>query len=415
MQPALAARAARRRADAVAGAGRRQPRARRRDARRRRERRPGAAGRVRRRPVRRDRAVRPAGWPAASGTAPRPCSTSSSRWLAANPRRLVAIEQDFLVELADPDAPGRDQGPGRPARARRAGPARRRRPEDRQVHPANADLAEHPQLGGLPGGGRAGAFDESRHVSGGAALVQLGGADKRRPRAGPAAAGRRPATQLGAGAWSEDGEGMAASTFDAVVNNQCRGCPVTALLPGLRQGRQVTYAVTARPPSPTTVGAAPSQPLRTALHPGRAGRLLRQPPPTPRAGRRDRRRRSSRWSSWPAPGRARPRRWPPGSSGWSPTGSSRPEQVLGLTFTRKAAGELDAPGPAAARRSWSAGSAGDDADRRRADGRHLPLLRRPARRRARRADRLRAGHPAAHRGRVLAARRRGRPALGPAT
>ena len=151
--------------------------------------------------------------------------------------------------------------------------------------------------------------------------------------------------------------------------------------------------------------------VRPAVHPGRAGQAA-APARADRASRpRSSPRRSSRcwWS--PAPARARPRRWPRGWSGWSPTATSARTQVLGLTFTRKAAGELAhrvrtrlgqlAP-PAAGR---------DDAARRRADRRDLPLVRRPDGHRARPAGRVRADHPAAHRGGLLAARRRGRAQL----
>ncbi len=55
------------------------------------------------------------------------------RWLAANPRRLLAIEHEFAVRLDDPGRPSRAGGPGRPAGGRRRRPARRGRPQDRQV------------------------------------------------------------------------------------------------------------------------------------------------------------------------------------------------------------------------------------------------------------------------------------------
>ncbi len=78
---------------------------------------------------------------------------------------------------------------------------------------------------------------------------------------------------------------------------------------------------------------------RTA-EPIAARRLGRCRRPTARAGRGHRGAARRRCSSSPAPARARPRRWRRGWSGWSPTASSTPDQVLGLTFTRKAAGEL---------------------------------------------------------------------------
>ena len=41
------------------------------------------------------------------------------RWLAANPRRLLAIEHEFAVRLDDPQPAGRADRPGRPAGGRR--------------------------------------------------------------------------------------------------------------------------------------------------------------------------------------------------------------------------------------------------------------------------------------------------------
>ena len=45
------------------------------------------------------------------------------RWLAGNPRRLLAIEHEFAVRLDDPTPADRADRPGRPAggRRRRAG------------------------------------------------------------------------------------------------------------------------------------------------------------------------------------------------------------------------------------------------------------------------------------------------------
>ena len=108
---------------------------------------------------------------------------------------------------------------------------------------------------------------------------------------------------------------------------------------------------------------------------------------------------------WPAPARARPRRWRCGWSGWSPTRTCAPSRCSA------------SPSPARRPASWPTGSGstsagpsallGHDAPaRRRADRRHLPLVRGPDRRRARAAGRVRADGAAAHRGGLLAARRR---------
>ena len=109
------------------------------------------------------------------------------------------------------------------------------------------------------------------------------------------------------------------------------------------KGRQVV-----EPPSdPSRAGAdqRPPAPRRRAdsgprYTPVELARLLRLPPPTAEqaaiiaapvepllvvAGRRLGQDRDDGRRGW---------------SGWSPTRTSRPDQILGLTFTRKAAGEL---------------------------------------------------------------------------
>src|SRR5262249_44706728 len=105
--------------------------------------------------------------------------------------------------------------------------------------PANADLAQHPQLAAYQAAIELGAFDESS-VAGGAALVHLGG------EAGAAREQLQP--PLGEAAepdWAQallkrTAKAMAASTFDAVVNNKCRVCPVRTSCPVSGKGRQVT-------------------------------------------------------------------------------------------------------------------------------------------------------------------------------
>ena len=149
---------------------------------------------------------------------------------------------------------------------------------------------------------------------------------------------------------------------------------------------------------------------RPAVHPGRAGQAAAAAGAHPRSRPRSSPRRWSRcwWSPAPAP--ARPRRWPPGWSGWSPTAYVRPEQILGLTFTRKAAGEL------AHRIRTRLGQLIRRLGRQGRDPLDDPLAGEPTvstyhsyagpdRHRARAARRVRAVHPAAHRGVPLAARR----------
>jgi superfamily I DNA/RNA helicase/RecB family exonuclease len=155
-------------------------------------------------------------------------------WLAANPRRLIAIEREFLVRLGDDvqlkgridrlelDEAGRlvvvDLKTGRTA-------------------PTEAELAEHPQLAAYQAAIEAGAFDESAEA-GGAALVHLGG-DRVSAREQSQAALSETADP----GWARDmirrtAQAMAASTFQAVVNNRCRVCPVRTVCP--IWSRQVT-------------------------------------------------------------------------------------------------------------------------------------------------------------------------------
>jgi superfamily I DNA/RNA helicase/RecB family exonuclease len=155
-------------------------------------------------------------------------------WLAANPRRLIAIEREFIVRLGEDvqlkgridrlelDEAGRlvvvDLKTGRTA-------------------PTEAELAEHPQLAAYQAAIEAGAFDESTEA-GGAALVHLGG-DRVSAREQSQAA----LSETEDPAWARDmirrtAQAMAASTFQAVVNNRCRVCPVRTACP--IWSRQVT-------------------------------------------------------------------------------------------------------------------------------------------------------------------------------
>ncbi|MFG2037352.1 ATP-dependent helicase [Dactylosporangium sp. NPDC048998] len=160
-------------------------------------------------------------------------------WLAGNPRRLVAIEQDFLVELADPQAPVEIKGRVDRLELDEQGRLVVVDLKTGKSIPANANLAEHPQLAAYQAAIELGAFEESS-VPGGASLVQLGGEtsaarEQVQPPLGDAddpnwaqALVRRTAST------------MAASTFSAVVNNKCRVCPVKTSCPVSGKGRQVT-------------------------------------------------------------------------------------------------------------------------------------------------------------------------------
>ncbi|GII21091.1 DNA helicase [Planosporangium mesophilum] len=157
-------------------------------------------------------------------------------WLTENPRRLIAIERDFLVRLGDDlqirgrvdrlelDDDGRlvvvDLKTGRST-------------------PTAAEVADHPQLAAYQAAIEAGAFDESDEP-GGAALVHLGG-----DRAGARVQGQAALADTEDPGWARDmvsrtAQAMAASTFSAVRNNKCRVCPVRTSCPISGNGRQVT-------------------------------------------------------------------------------------------------------------------------------------------------------------------------------
>ncbi len=171
-----------------------------------------------------------------------------ARWLAANPRRLLAVERSFRTRLPrrsehepeielrgqvdrlEVDADGRlvvvDLKTGKSA-------------------PKDADVAEHPQLGAYQVAAAEGAFAEVEGVPpdaepGGAALVHLGG-DR-------ADAKEQPQPALGESAnpdWADEmvrdaARTMGASTFHAVVNDHCRMCAVQTSCPVNPHGRPVT-------------------------------------------------------------------------------------------------------------------------------------------------------------------------------
>jgi superfamily I DNA/RNA helicase/RecB family exonuclease len=160
-------------------------------------------------------------------------------WLAANPRRLVSIEQDFLVELADPESPVEIKGRVDRLEVDEQGRLVVIDLKTGKSIPANADLAEHPQLAAYQAAIELGAFDEST-VAGGAALVQLGGeTGSAREQVQP------PLGDADDPNWAQalvkrTAKAMAASTFNAVVNNKCRVCPVRTSCPVSGKGRQVT-------------------------------------------------------------------------------------------------------------------------------------------------------------------------------
>jgi RecB family exonuclease len=157
-------------------------------------------------------------------------------WLAANPRRLIAIERDFLVRLDD-DLQIR----GRVDRLELDGSGRLVVVDLKtgKSAPTEAELSDHPQLAAYQAAVEAGAFDESTQA-GGASLVQLGG-----DRISAKEQGQAALSDTEDPGWAREmvrrtAQAMAASTFQAVVNNKCRVCPVRTSCPISGKGRHVT-------------------------------------------------------------------------------------------------------------------------------------------------------------------------------
>lgn len=186
------------------------------------------------------------------------------RWLAENPRRLVAIEHEFAVRLDDP---------GRPVEL--TGRVDRLEVDEdgrlvvidlktgRSTTVTTAEIGEHPQLGGYQAAVEAGAFAEHGSTSGGAALVQLGtpGREARVQSQPPTASTVAEAEET---SWARamvrrTAETMAAATFAAVANSTCRVCPVRTSCPVSGQGRQVVESPVASPAFPPPRQPPPRQ------------------------------------------------------------------------------------------------------------------------------------------------------------
>ncbi|MEV4617919.1 ATP-dependent DNA helicase [Asanoa sp. NPDC049573] len=160
-------------------------------------------------------------------------------WLAANPRRLLAIEQEFAVRLDDPIRPVELRGRVDRLEVDAEGRLVVVDLKTGRTTSTADDLAEHPQLAAYQAAVQAGAFDQHGDEPGGAALVQLGTSAK--------AAKEQVQPSLAEGedpGWAQalvrrTAETMAASTFHAVANSRCRVCPVRTSCPISGKGRQV--------------------------------------------------------------------------------------------------------------------------------------------------------------------------------
>ncbi|WP_435795464.1 ATP-dependent helicase [Micromonospora luteifusca] len=171
------------------------------------------------------------------------------RWLATNPRRLLAIEHEFAVRLDDPNRPVDLTGRVDRLEVDEAG---RLVVIDLKTGKSTAvtgtELAEHPQLGAYQAAVEAGAFAEFGDESGGAALVQLGTSAKDAREQNQPAAGEGPAAGWATALVRRTADTMAAATFAAVANSKCRVCPVRTSCPVSGQGRQVVEPPTVRRP-----------------------------------------------------------------------------------------------------------------------------------------------------------------------
>ncbi|MER7588507.1 ATP-dependent DNA helicase [Micromonospora sp. NPDC127501] len=169
------------------------------------------------------------------------------RWLATNPRRLLAIEHEFAVRLDDPKRPIDLTGRVDRLEVDEAG---RLVVIDLKTGKSTAvtgtDLAEHPQLGAYQAAVEAGAFAEFGDESGGAALVQLGTSAKDAREQNQPAASEGPAAGWATALVRRTADTMAAATFAAVANSKCRVCPVRTSCPVSGQGRQVVEPPTVR-------------------------------------------------------------------------------------------------------------------------------------------------------------------------
>ncbi|MET8150496.1 UvrD-helicase domain-containing protein [Actinoplanes sp. NPDC049668] len=161
------------------------------------------------------------------------------RWLAKNPRRLLAIEHEFTVRLDDPARPIQLTG-----RVDRLEVDEQGRlvvidlKTGKTTTVSAGDVEEHAQLAGYQAAVDAGAFREFGDESGGAALVQLGPTKEAREQM------QLPLAEATDPNWAyamvrRTADTMAAATFSAVANAKCRVCPVRTSCPISGQGRQV--------------------------------------------------------------------------------------------------------------------------------------------------------------------------------
>ncbi|WP_432564257.1 ATP-dependent helicase [Kineococcus sp. SYSU DK003] len=110
-----------------------------------------------------------------------------------------------------------------------------------KTQPSKADLARLPQLGVYQLAAQEGAFHTAGPAtgSGGAALVQLGGAQKKAPVQHQVALDEDEDPGWARDLVERTAEGMAAGTFEAVTGPHCGYCPVFSSCPAQDAGRSV--------------------------------------------------------------------------------------------------------------------------------------------------------------------------------
>jgi len=161
------------------------------------------------------------------------------RWLAKNPRRLLAIEHEFTVRLDDGKRP--IQLTGRVDRLEVDDQGRLvviDLKTGKSTAVTGSEVDDHAQLAGYQVAVDAGAFEQFGRESGGAALVQLGPSkDAREQMQVPLAEAEDP--EWAYAMIRRTADTMAAATFAAVANSRCRVCPVRTACPISGHGRQV--------------------------------------------------------------------------------------------------------------------------------------------------------------------------------
>ncbi len=266
------------------------------------------------------------------------------RWLAANPRRLLAIEQEFAVRLGRPD-PARSSCAAGSTGSRStptAGwswstsrPAAPRRPPKTSPSIRSSPPTRWPSR-------RARSTSTAPTPAARRWCSSAPPPRRRRSRSQPPLDGARgPGLGAGAGAAHRRHDGR----VDVPRHGQqpLPGLPGPHELPDLGQGPPgrgaavMTATVAFDHRTGCRAGRPRAGPRYTPVELAKCSACgTRRRPSSPRSSPR----RSSRcwWS--PAPARARPRRWRPGWSGWSPTATPRP--------TRSSA----SPSPARRPASW---------------------------------------------------------------